>query len=77
MSRQIQSEGEARLALHAFLKHVAKNIKKSVELDDDRVIAAMLTDVLAKIKPYYEISLLLAGYELPKEETKENEESNG
>jgi len=73
MSKQVQTEGEARLALHSFLKHAAKNFKKSVELDDDRVIAAMLTDFLGKIKPYYDMSLLLAGYELPKESEKSNE----
>ena len=75
MSKQVQTEGEARLALHSFLKHAAKNFKKSVELDDDRVIAATITDFLGKIKPYYDISLLLAGY--APEETKESEESNG
>jgi hypothetical protein len=73
MSKQVQTEGEARLALHSFLKHAAKNFKKSVELDDDKVIAAMLTDFLAKIKPYYDVSLLLAGYELPKENEENNE----
>jgi len=73
MSKQVQTEGEARLALHSFLKHASKNFKKAIELDDDRVIAVALTDFLSKIKPYYEISLLLAGYEAPKE----NEESNG
>lgn len=76
MNKQVQTEGEARLALHSFLKHAAKNFKKSVELDDDRVIAATITDFLGKIKPYYDISLLLAGYTLP-EEIKESEKNNG
>jgi hypothetical protein len=65
---KIETEGEARLALHAFLKHAAKNFKKAVEVDDDRVVAATLVDFLSKIHPYYEVSLLLAGYELPKEQ---------
>ena len=65
---KVETEGEARLALHAFLKHAAKNFKKSVEIDDDRVVAATLVDFLSKIHPYYEVSLLLAGYELPKEQ---------
>ena len=70
MTKQIQSEGEARLALHAFMKHTAKNFKKCIEIDDDRVTAATLTDFLAKVKPYYDVSLLLAGYELPEEKEK-------
>ena len=74
MTKQIQSEGEARLALHAFMKHSAKNFKKCIEIDDDRVTAATLTDFLAKIKPYYDVSLLLAGYELPQEKEQENDE---
>lgn len=65
---KVETEGEARLALHAFLKHAAKNFKKAVEVDDDRVVAATLVDFLSKIHPYYEVSLLLAGYELPKEQ---------
>lgn len=65
---KVETEGEARLALHAFLKHAAKNFKKAVEVDDDRVVAATLVDFLTKIHPYYEVSLLLAGYELPKEQ---------
>ena len=65
---KVQTEGEARLALHAFLKHAAKNFKKAVEVNDDRVVAATLVDFLTKIHPYYEVSLLLAGYELPKEQ---------
>jgi hypothetical protein len=65
---KVETEGEARLALHAFLKHAAKNFKKAVEVDDDRVVAATLVDFLTKIHPYYEVSLLLAGYELPKDE---------
>ena len=73
MSKKIQSKGEARLALHAFLKHASKNFKKAMELDDDRVVAAALTDFLAKVQPYYEMSLLIAGYELPKEEKKNDE----
>jgi hypothetical protein len=77
MSKQVQTEGEARQALHSFLKHGAKNFKKSVELDDDKITAAMLTDFLAKIKPYYDISLLLAGYEVPNSNDQESEKSNG
>ena len=65
---KVETEGEARLALHAFLKHAAKNFKKAVEVNDDRVVAASLVDFLTKIHPYYEVSLLLAGYELPKDE---------
>jgi hypothetical protein len=65
---KVETEGEARLALHAFLKHAAKNFKKAVEVDDDGVVAATLVDFLSKIHPYYEVSLLLAGYELPKEQ---------
>lgn len=65
---KVETEGEARLALHAFLKHAAKNFKKAVEVNDDRVVAATLVDFLTKIHPYYEVSLLLAGYELPKEQ---------
>jgi hypothetical protein len=65
---KVETEGEARLALHAFLKHAAKNFKKAVEVDDDRVVAATLVDFLSKIHPYYEVSLLLAGYKLPKEQ---------
>lgn len=65
---KVETEGEARLALHAFLKHAAKNFKKAVEVDDDQVVAATLVDFLSKIHPYYEVSLLLAGYELPKEQ---------
>jgi hypothetical protein len=64
---KVETEGEARLALHAFLKHAAKNFKKAIEVDDDRVVAATLVDFLTKIHPYYEVSLLLAGYELPKD----------
>jgi hypothetical protein len=73
---KVETEGEARLALHAFLKHAAKNFKKAVEVDDDRVVAATLVDFLTKIHPYYEVSLLLVGYELPKNESevKENDE---
>jgi hypothetical protein len=70
---KVQSEGEARLALHSFLKHAAKNFKKSVEIDDDMVVAATLTDFLGKIHPYYEVSLLLAGYKTPKEEGAKDE----
>jgi hypothetical protein len=70
MSKQVQSEGEARLALHAFMKQSAKNFKKCIEIDDDKLTAATLTDFLAKVKPYYDVSLLLAGYELPEEKEK-------
>lgn len=65
MAKKINSEGEARQAVHAFLKHASKNFKKAMELDDDRVVAAALTDFLAKVQPYYEVSLLIAGYDLP------------
>jgi hypothetical protein len=74
MSKQVQTEGEARLALHSFLKHAAKNFKKCIEIDDDQITAATLTDFLAKIKPYYDVSLLLAGYEIPQEKEKKNDE---
>lgn len=75
MTKKIKTEGEARLALQSFLKHSAKNFKKCIEIDDDKVTAATLTDFLAKVKPYYDVSLLLAGYELP-EEPKETEKAN-
>lgn len=70
---KVESEGQARLALHAFIKHAAKNFKKSIEFDDDKVLAAVLTDFLAKVQPYYEISMLLGGYQIPEKKGEGNE----
>ena len=74
MTKHVETAGEARLALRTFLKHAIKNLKKAHTADDDILTAMVLTDLLKKIPPYYEVSMKLAGYEIPNEE--ENTDGN-
>lgn len=68
---------EARMKLHTFLKHSAKNFKKAIEIDDDLTTFYILHDFLHKFEPYVHVSAQLAGFELPKEgeENADNGES--
>jgi hypothetical protein len=73
MTKEVLTEGEARLLLRAFLKHTAKNFKKCLELDDDKVTAAVLIDFTDKFLPFYNVAMALGGYELPEEKEKIND----